>query len=172
MKRLVLFFALALAQFFPVHAAETVEIKLATILPVGTSGHQRLMEMRDAWGKASGGAVKLTVYGGSADGEMLLVKKMRARQLHAALVSAVGLAQIERSATALQMIPLAFRDWREVDYVREKIRGDLESRLREKGFEVLFWADAGWVLFFSKEPATRPSDFKPMKMFVWTGEPQ
>jgi hypothetical protein len=36
-----------------VRAAETVELKLATLLPVGTSGHQRLMEMRDAFHKAS-----------------------------------------------------------------------------------------------------------------------
>jgi TRAP-type C4-dicarboxylate transport system substrate-binding protein len=100
------------------------------------------------------------------------VKKMRARQIHAALISAVGLAQIDRSVTCLQLMPLAFRDWREVDFVREKIRADLEARLREKGFEVLFWADAGWVRYFSKAPALHPADLKPMKMFVWSGEPQ
>lgn len=155
-----------------VSAAEPVEIKLATILPAGTSGHQGLMEMRDAWHKAAAPNVKLTVYAGSADGESLLVKKMRAGQIHAALISAVGLTQIDRSATCLQVMPLMFRDWREVDYTREKIRGDLEARLREKGFAVLFWADAGWVRYFSKAPAVHPSDFKSMKMFVWTGEPQ
>ncbi len=152
-------------------AEPVVEIKLATILPAGTSGHQRLMEMRDAWQKASGQSVKLTVYAGSADGEALLVKKMRGGQIHAALVSAVGLSGIDRSATSLQLMPLTFHNWGEVDYVREKIRGDLEERLRAKGYEVLFWADAGWVRFFSKEPAVRPDDFKKMKMFVWAGEP-
>ena len=152
-------------------AEPVVEIKLATILPAGTSGHQRLMEMRDAWQKASGHSVKLTVYAGSADGEALLVKKMRGGQIHAALVSAVGLSGIDRSATSLQLMPLTFHNWGEVDYVREKIRGDLEERLRAKGYEVLFWADAGWVRFFSKEPAVRPDDFKKMKMFVWAGEP-
>jgi TRAP-type C4-dicarboxylate transport system substrate-binding protein len=152
-------------------AADTVEIKLATILPVGTSGHQRLMELRDAWQKTAAPAVKLTVYGGSADGEVQLMKKLRAGQFQAALVSAVGLAQIDRSVTALQVMPLTFRDWHEVDYVREKIRSDLEARLREKGFEVLFWADAGWVRFFSKDAAAHPAELKAMKMFVWTGDP-
>jgi TRAP-type C4-dicarboxylate transport system substrate-binding protein len=153
-------------------AAEVVDLKLATILPVGTSGHQRLMEMRDAFHKASAQSLKMTVYAGSADGEMLLVKKMRARQIHGALMSAVGLAQIDRSVTCLQLMPMAFHNWREVDYVREKIAGDLEQRLRAKGFEVLFWADAGWVRYFSKAPALHPADLKPMKMFVWSGEPQ
>jgi TRAP-type C4-dicarboxylate transport system substrate-binding protein len=153
-------------------AAAPLEIKLATILPAGTSGHLSLMEMRDAWHKAAPAGVKLTVYAGSADGESLLVKKMRAGQIHAALISAVGLTQIDRSAACLQVMPLMFRDWREVDYVREKIRADLEARLRAKGFAVLFWADAGWVRYFSKKPAVHPADFKSMKMFVWAGEPQ
>jgi TRAP-type C4-dicarboxylate transport system substrate-binding protein len=155
-----------------VRAADPVEIKLATILPLNTSGHHGLMEMRDAWHKASAQAVKLTIYAGSADGETLLVKKLRARQIHAALISSVGLAQIDRSLTCLQLMPMTFRDWREVDYVRGKIAGDLEARLREKGFEVLFWADAGWVRYFSKGPGAHPADYKTMKMFVWSGEPQ
>ena len=166
---------LLLAALSGVRAAEAnkpVEIKLATILPVGTSGHHRLMEMRDTWHKSSAQSVKLTIYPGSADSEAQLVKKLRAGQLQAALVSSVGLGEIDRSATCLQLIPMQFRTWAEVDHVREKIRGELERRLREKGYEVLFWADAGWVRYFSKTPAVRPADFKPLKMFVWTGEPQ
>ena len=172
MKRVLQSFILCTLLVVASRAAETVDLKLATILPVGTSGHQRLMEMRDAFHKASAQSLKVTIYAGSADGEMLLVKKMRARQIHGALISAVGLAQIDRSVTCLQLIPLGFRDWREVDYVRQKIAADLESRLRAKGFEVLFWADAGWVRYFSKGPALHPDDLKPMKMFVWSGEPQ
>ena len=152
--------------------AKPIEVKLATIMPVGTSGHQRLMELRDAWTKASAQSVKLTIYPGSADGEMQIVKKLRAGQLQAGLVSAVGLAEIDRSVTCLQLIPMQFRDWPEVDHVRDRIRGELERRLRDKGFEILFWADAGWVRYFSKTAAVHPADFKPMKMFVWTGEPQ
>ena len=153
-------------------AAEPVTIKLATILPAGTSGHQSLMELRDTWQKVSGQSVKLNIYAGSADGEALLVKKMRARQIHAALLSAVGLSEIDKSLSSLQLMPMMFRNWGEVDYVREAVRPILEARLREKGFVVLFWADAGWVRFFSKETGVYPDDFKRMKMFSWAGEPQ
>ena len=155
-----------------IYPADTVEIKLATILPVGTSGHQNLMEMRAAWQKAAGPAVKLTIYAGMADGEPLLVKKMRARQINAAVLTAVGLSEIDRSVSSLQFMPMMFRDWREVDYVREKIRPDLEARLRAKGFEVLFWGDAGWVRYFSKEPGAYPDDYKKMKLFVLAGVPR
>jgi hypothetical protein len=39
------------------------------------------------------------------------------------------------------------------------------------GFVVLAWGDAGWVRFFSKEPAVRPDDYKRMKFFAWGSEP-
>lgn len=164
--------ALSLGLLPAVLPADTVEIKLATILPVGTSGHQNLMEMRAAWQKAAGPAVKLTIYAGMADGEPLLVKKMRARQINAAVLTAVGLSEIDRSVSCLQLMPMMFRDWREVDHVREKIRPELEARLRAKGFEVLFWADAGWVRYFSKEPGAYPDDYKSMKLFVLAGVPR
>jgi hypothetical protein len=35
---------------------------------------------------------------------------------------------------------------------------------------VLAWGDAGWVRFFSKEPAVRPDDYRKMKFFAWAGE--
>jgi TRAP-type C4-dicarboxylate transport system substrate-binding protein len=164
--------ALALGGVPAAWSAAPVEIKLATILPVGTSGHQNLMEMRAAWQQAAGPAVKLTIYAGMAEGEPLLVKKMRARQINAAVLTAVGLSEIDRSVSSLQMMPMMFRDWREVDFVREKIRPELEARLRAKGFEVLFWADAGWVRYFSREPGAHPDDFKKMKLFVLAGVPR
>jgi TRAP-type C4-dicarboxylate transport system substrate-binding protein len=152
--------------------AESVEIKLATIMPVGTSGHQNLLEMRAAWHQASAQAVKLTIYAGMADGEPQLVKKMRARQINAAVLTAVGLSEIDRSVSSLQLMPMMFRDWGEVDHVRDQIRSELEGRLRAKGFEVLFWGDAGWVRYFSKEPGAFPDDFKKMKLFVLAGVPR
>ena len=51
-------------------------------------------------------------------------------------------------------------------YVREKLAPDLERRLAEKGFVVLFWGDGGWVRLFTKNPGMLPRDFKTMKIFV------
>lgn len=164
--------ALALSLAPPASTAAPVEIKLATILPAGTSGHQNLMEMRAAWHKAAGSDVKLTIYAGMAEGEPLLVKKMRARQINAAVLTAVGLSEIDRSVSSLQFMPMMFRDWREVDHVRETIRSELEARLAAKGFLVLFWGDAGWVRYFSKEPGAHPDDYKRMKLFVLAGVPR
>ncbi|MBI5770995.1 MAG: TRAP transporter substrate-binding protein DctP [Verrucomicrobia bacterium] len=154
-------------------AAEPVAIRLGTILPSGTPQHALLLELGERWRK-DGGAAKLTVFAdGRLGGEAEMVKKIRIKQINAGLFTVVGLSEIDPGVTGLQLIPLAFRSWTEVDHVREKLRPMLEARLRAKGFEVLCWADAGWVRFFSKQPGVRPDDFRPMKMFVWAGnEPQ
>src|SRR5262249_46807468 len=36
----------------------------------------------------------------------------------------------------------------------------------------LNWGDAGWVHFFSKTPAKTPDDYRKLKMFVWSGDPE
>jgi len=148
-----------------------VVIRLGTILPSGTAQHATLQELGEQWRKASGGAVKLTLYpDGRLGGEAEMVRKLRIKQINACLLSAVGLAEIDPGVTGLQMMPLAFESWAAVDYVREKLRTRLEERLRAKGYEVLFWADVGWVRFFTTEPVVSPADLKRLKMFVWAGD--
>mgnify|MGYP000620626791 CR=1 FL=1 len=154
------------------HASETTTtIRLGTLLPSGTAQHQTLQALGEDWKKLSNGSVKLILFpDGRLGGESEMVKKMRIKQLNACVLTAVGLAEIDPGIAGLQVIPLTFQTWAEVDYVREKMRPMLEQRLRDKGFEVLFWGDAGWVRFFSKTAGVRPDDFKKMKLFTTTGD--
>jgi TRAP-type C4-dicarboxylate transport system substrate-binding protein len=108
---------------------------------------------------------------GSQGGEAEMARRMRIGQLQGALLSVVGLREIEPSIAALQSMPLLFRNWEELDYVREKMRPAMEKKFLDKGFVVLAWGDAGWVRFFSKEAALRPDDYKRMKFFAWGSEP-
>lgn len=151
-------------------ATQATEVKLATILPRGVGQDFILRQLSQDWQKASGGDVTLRIApGGAKDGEAGIVKKLRSNNYQAALLSTVGLCEIEKDVAALQFMPLTFRDWNEVDFVRERIRGKLEDKLRAKGFIVLFWADAGWVNFFSSAKATTPDQFKKLPMFAWAG---
>jgi TRAP-type C4-dicarboxylate transport system substrate-binding protein len=170
---LALLGALFLATARPAVGEETVTIRLGTILPSGTAQHALLQELGERWRQESGGTVKLVLYpDGRLGGESEMVKKLRIKQINAALFSVAGLKEIDATVAGLQMLPRMFHSWEEVDYVREHIRAQLEQRLRAKGFEVLCWADAGWVQFFSKTPATRPAEFSRMKMFAWSGDEQ
>jgi TRAP-type C4-dicarboxylate transport system substrate-binding protein len=145
-------------------------IKMGTSAPEGSSWHQIIMEMGERWKQAPGGGVVLRIYpGGVLGDEPDLVRKMRIGQIQAAALTAVGLSNIDESVAALQ-IPMMFRSYDELDYVRERLRPMLEKRLLDRDFVVLNWGDAGWVMFFGKEPFTTPDDLRRMKLFAWAGD--
>lgn len=147
------------------------KLRLATLAPRGTTFHKTVMEMGDAWKKASDGKVTFTFYtDGQMGSEADMVRRMRAGQIQAAMLTVGGLQSIEESVTALQNMPLVFHDYDELDYISSKLEPELEKKFEEKGFVVLFWADAGWVRFFSKKPILVPNDAKDMKLFVTAGE--
>ena len=145
-------------------ADQTARIKVATILPRGTSAHQALLEMAAKWRQVGVTATLYTdaVMGGEAE----TVRRMRIDQIQGALLSVGGLTEIDRSVTALQLMPMVFHSLDEVAYVREKLRPLLEKRLEEKGYVALFWGDAGWVQIFSRKPVLHPDDLKKQKVFV------
>ena len=153
--------------------APAVSLRLGSLVPKNSLYHQQLLELGETWRAAQGGGARFVVFtDGSQGGEAELARRMRIGQLGGALLSVVGLREIEPSISALQSLPLLFKSWEEIDFVREKMRPAMEQKFLAKGFVVLGWGDAGWVRFFSKSPALRPDDYKGMKFFAWGSEPE
>jgi len=153
--------------------AKSPRLKFATLAPRGSVYHRLLMEVGDAWRRAEGNGARFTVFpDGAQGGEADTVRRMRIGQIHGAMMSVVGLVEIDSGTAALQVMPMMFRSWDEVDAAAVAVRPLLEKRLLDKGYVVLFWGEGGWVRFFSTEPAVRPADFKTRKIFAWSGDPQ
>jgi TRAP-type transport system periplasmic protein len=163
--------ALALAPDFAT-AQGAARIRLGTLAPQGSSYHRILQELGEKWKAATNGHAQLTIYAGTMGSELELVRRMRAGQLQAAAITTTGLASIDRGVAALQSIPMMVRTLDELDYVKAKLGPMLDRRLESKGFKVLFWADAGWVRFFTRHRIDRPDEMKRLKMFVTAGETQ
>ncbi len=165
---------LAAAALFALNASaegRTMTVKIATVVPKGSIYHRVLQNMGQKWREAQGGNSRFIVYTDSVQGpEPETVRRMRVGQLNGSMVSIVGLSEIDESVGVLQFMPLVFRSWQEVDYVRQKLRPELEQRLRAKGFTVLFWGEGGWVQFFSNQPRVTPEDYKSAKIFAWAGD--
>ena len=147
-------------------------VKLGTLAPRDSSFHKILTTMGMTWSHVPGGATLRIYPGGVAGGEADMVMKMKIGQIDAALLTANGLADIDSAVQSLQCVPMMFRSLDEVDYVSEKLRPRLDKRLRDKGFIVLFWTDAGWVRFFSKTAVHSPDELKKTKLFTWSGDTQ
>jgi TRAP-type C4-dicarboxylate transport system substrate-binding protein len=156
----------------PSAQANTQQLRIGSLVPKNSLYHRQLLDIADSWRTAQGAGARYVVFpDGTQGGEAEMARRMRIGQLQGALLSVVGLREIEPSIAALQSMPLLFRNWEELDYVREKMRPAMEKKFLDKGFVVLAWGDAGWVRFFSKEAALRPDDYKRMKFFAWGSEP-
>ncbi len=153
-------------------SAQTVTIKMATLVPEGSSWHTILKEVAEKWKTISGGRVVVRLYaGGVAGDDPDVVRKMRLGTLNAGVLTSVGLAEIDKSVYALG-VPMMYDSYDEIYGVLEKMRPSLEAGLEEKGFVSLNWVDAGWVHFFAKKPVEKPADLKALKLFAWAGDTQ
>jgi len=149
------------------------KIRMATLAPKGSSFHQSLQMMGQKWRQAPGGGATLTIYtDGTMGGESDVIRRMRIGQLQAAMLTVVGLSEIDESINVLEYMPMMFKSLEEMEHVLEQLRPTLEKKMLDKGFVTLFWGDAGWVRFFTSEPVAYPEDLKEMKIFVWAGDTQ
>jgi len=149
--------------------AQTI-IRLGTLVPKNSPWDEILIKMGEEWKQASGGKIELKIYPGGEQGdEPEMVQKVRIKKLQAVALSGAGLSGIDASVTALE-IPMMLSSYEELDYVRDHISDRLEKGLAQHGFIVLNWGDAGWVHFFTKQPAMHPDDIRKMKLCVLQGD--
>lgn len=154
-------------------AQRPVRINLGTLAPRGSSYHQALQQMGASWRDISGGSIRLVIYpDGTQGNEPDMVRLMRVGTLQAGLLTVAGLSMIEPAVTGLQNMPMVFRDFAEFEHVLSVMRPELEQRIREHGFETLFWVDSGWIRFFSTTAVLSPSDLAKHKLFVWADPKQ
>ena len=152
-------------------AAAGAVLRFATVVPSGSGFHQRLLALSADWQKGPGGA-RMDIYAGTQGGESQIVRRLRVGQIQGAMLTSDGLGEIEPGITALQYMPMMFRNWEEVDYAREAVKAELEARLAKAGYVVLIWGDAGWVRFFSKTPIRSVKDLKSMRVFASLANPE
>jgi len=150
-------------------SAKKIIIKMASLAPEGTVYHGMLIEMGQQWKKATNGEVILRVYpGGIIGDERDMIRKIRLGQFHAAAVSTEGLHEINPDVYVFSL-PLVYDNYDDVEWMRSQMDDRIRTGMNNNGFELLTWADVGWVHHFSTEPVIYPEDLKKLKMFVWAG---
>jgi len=149
-------------------AAQT--LKMAALVPEGSLWDKSVRQLGADAQEATGGRVRFQLYpGGVAGDEPDFLRKIRIGQLQGALFTAPGLGDIDPAFHVFEA-PLLFRDDAEVRAVLTTLGPDFRRRLQEKGFELLYWVDAGWMRIFATRPVRDFDDFKTLKQFVWGSE--
>lgn len=166
MKKILLILTISLSLTY----GRKIVVKMATLAPEGTEWHGMLIEMGQEWKKATDGLVHLRIYPGGVIGdERDMVRKMRIGQIHSAGITTEGLTEIVPEFAAFY-IPLAFKNEEDIQLVLDSLYGELDKKLEEKGFKLLYLADLGWAYWFSNSKVTSPLDLKDKKIFTWAGD--
>lgn len=148
------------------------EIKMATLAPQGTSLHKGLMGVRDGIKQRTEGCLDVKIYaGGTAGDEKDVVRKMRAGQLNGAALTGVGLGMIEPEIRVLEL-PFLFSNQTQIDKTYAEMKPYFVDKFKQKGFELLGWAEVGFVQIFCREqPIKGRKDLEGKKMWMWEGDP-
>jgi TRAP-type C4-dicarboxylate transport system substrate-binding protein len=151
--------------------ASSTVIKVSLITPEGSTWTNALYRMAREIEVKTQDAVAFKIYAGGISGDELdVLRKMRIGRIHAAGFSGVGLGIIAPRVRILEA-PLLFKNYGEIDLVRETLFDEFAADFEKKGFVLLGFAEAGFVYFFSKVQMSGSQGFDPIKMWVWKGDP-
>jgi TRAP-type C4-dicarboxylate transport system substrate-binding protein len=150
--------------------AQSLAIKLATIVPDGSVWDKSLKEMGNDWKQATEGRVSLTIFSGGSQGdESTVLRKIRLGALQSAALTVVGLGSIDWSFNVFS-IPFFFESYDELNAVVDRLTPVLQQRLQSKGFVLVHWGHGGWLQVFSKQPVQTVADLKALKLYTSAGD--
>jgi TRAP-type C4-dicarboxylate transport system substrate-binding protein len=169
MRRIPLLILLAAALCLPA-AASARKLKVATIVPEGSSWMEGMREAARKIQEKTEGRVQFKFYpGGVMGSDETVLRKIRAGQLHGGAFTSGALAPIYRDID-LYGIPLQFRSYDEVDYVRERMDAKLMSGLEQAGLVPLSISDGGFAYLMSQKPVRSVSDLDGTRVWIQEGD--
>ena len=161
--------ALLLGLLSAVCAAQT--LKIGALSPEGSVWMDLLREGGARVAAETEGRVSFKFYPGGVMGDdKAVLRKIRIGQLHGAVVTAGALVQTYPDI-ALYNLPMAFRSGDEVDYVRERLDGELLAGLEARGFVALGIAEVGFAYAMTQVPVSGVADVRMRKVWVPDNDP-
>ncbi len=170
MKAIRLFSLCLLCLLLSATFSAAVTIKIATAAPEGSSWMREMRAGAIEIGQRTEDRVKIKFFAGGVMGnDKSVLRKMRVGQLHG---GAFTTGSLERIAPSINLfgLPLIFRSYAEVDYVRHQMDVDLKQVLEEAGFACFGFAEGGFALLMSQQPVWTINDVRGQKIWVPEGD--
>jgi TRAP-type C4-dicarboxylate transport system substrate-binding protein len=152
-------------------AAESLEIKIATLAPEGSSWMKTFGEINAEVGKKTNAEVSFKFYpGGVLGDEKDMLRKMHIGQIHGAVLSSAGLSAVFGEMDVFQ-IPFLFKSYGEVDFVIKEMDEFFREGFEKNGYVLLGWSEGGFVRLMSTTPIATLDDLKKAKVWTWADAP-
>ena len=163
--------AMSLTMLPAASVAETLEIKIATLAPEGSSWIKTFHAIDEEVRIKTDKQVGFKFYpGGVLGDEKDMIRKMYIGQINGAALTSAGLSAIYSEMDVFQ-IPFLFKSYHEVDYVLEEMNAFFQKGFEENGYILLGWSEGGFVRLMSTKPVTTLDDLRKLKVWTWEGSP-
>lgn len=164
---LLMFAALLAVPSAPAHA---LTLKIATFAPDGTQWMQELRKGAEEIEKRTAGRVTVKLYpGGSMGSDRVVLRKIRAGQLQGGALTGGALSEVYPDAQ-IYSLPMLFRSYDELDYVRARMDKKIAQGLEDHGFVTFGITDGGFAYLMSSSQLQRVDDLKNQKIWVPEGD--
>jgi TRAP-type C4-dicarboxylate transport system substrate-binding protein len=151
--------------------AQGVRLKIATMAPDGSAWLEELETAAEEIASRTDDRVRLRFYpGGTMGGDQAVLRKIRIGQLQGGLLLGGGLAQVDPNFD-IYTLPLLFRSYDEVDYVRSRMDDLLIERLAGEGFVAFGVSETGFTYLLSARATRSFDDLKGSKAWTPQGDP-
>ncbi len=147
-----------------------LSLKIATLAPDGTMWMQELRKGGDEIAQRTAGRVTVKFYpGGSMGSDRVVLRKIRAGQLQGGALTGGALAEIYPDAQ-IYSLPMLFRSYEELDYVRARMDKAIAQGLEADGFVTFGITDGGFAYLMLNSPLQHVDDLKNLKIWVPEGD--
>ena len=151
-------------------SAEPVTLRLASIVPEGTSWARVFKAFARDVETQTNGQLRIKWYLGGIAGDETAVPKRIARGQLDGEAASVTCAALAPSLRVLRVVGL-FREREEARAVIGHLRPQLEAEFRKAGFVPLAITWIGSDLAFSREPIRNMDDLKRLRLWIWSLDP-
>ncbi len=151
-------------------ALDARTLKIATLAPAGTVWMKEMRKGAQEVEERTSGRVKFKFYpGGVMGNDRSMLRKMRVGQLHGAAVTGGGLAEVYNDSW-IYTLPLLFRNYQEVDYIRARVDPLIAEGLEKHGFVTLGIGEGGFAYMMCNERLETVDDLKGKKVWIPEGD--
>ena len=156
--------------FLPLVASGEV-FKIATISPDGLGWMSKFRVGLERIEAETNKRITFKIYPGGVQGDdATVLRKMRIRQLNGGVFAAGSLTRFFPDLQVYNL-PLQFRSYEEVDFVRARMDSYISDGLRKAGIKTFAFTETGFAYLLANEPVSSLADLRRLKAWIPDNDP-
>ena len=146
--------------------AQAMRFKIATLSPEGSVWMEKMREGAEELARKTDNRVQIKFYPGGVMGDdKAVLRKIRIGQLQGGAFVSGSLSQFYPD-NQIYSLPLFFRSFKEIDYVREHLDKQIIDGFEKGGFIIFGLAEGGFAYVMSKVPIQTVEDMRRQKVWI------